>query len=122
MERILERMREIRRAVFLDPNEREKKIDKFLNNFITIDDSQLIKIKESNHDNCIICIDDFDIDDEIIYLECSHLFHVGCIKKWFLYHNTCPLCKKTYDFGDNEFNPFFIRENVIRFGIDDNII
>ena len=88
--------------------DRVKKIEKILSNPIKIDDSQLIKIKESNHDSCIICLDDFNIDDNMINLECSHFFHEECIKKWFLYNNKCPLCKKEYNFDNNEIKNYSI--------------
>ncbi len=37
-------------------------------------------------------------------MPCSHLFHENCIIKWLLQKNFCPLCKKSYNFGNNNSN------------------
>ena len=68
-------------------------------------------MKDSNRDNCIICLSDCIIGDEVINLPCSHLFHEDCIIQWLSYKNKCPLCKKSYNYannnnGNNEDNHF----------------
>ncbi|KAK6142412.1 hypothetical protein DH2020_022760 [Rehmannia glutinosa] len=47
------------------------------------------------HKLCSVCLDClFQEDDKIARLEsCGHEYHVGCIKKWLLRKNFCPLCK-----------------------------
>ncbi|XP_051150337.1 ERAD-associated E3 ubiquitin-protein ligase HRD1A-like [Andrographis paniculata] len=45
---------------------------------------------------CIVCRDDLRKEvetKEIARLECGHLYHVYCIKKWLRLKNTCPLCR-----------------------------
>lgn len=42
---------------------------------------------------CSICQEEYEIADEIGKLHCGHAYHVGCIKKWLLRKNTCPVCK-----------------------------
>lgn len=44
--------------------------------------------------NCPICFDDYFIDKlDSIKLECGHIHHKKCIKRWLNYNNTCPLCR-----------------------------
>ena len=49
-----------------------------------------------NNDNndCCICLDKFNENDELIVLKCNHRFHTKCIINWFEKELTCPLCRK----------------------------
>jgi hypothetical protein len=53
------------------------------------------------HDNkCLICIDDFVIEDNIVKTKCCHLFHYDCLKKWLCDEsNKCPVCRIEIDKG-----------------------
>ncbi|KAE8717087.1 putative Ribosomal protein L34e superfamily protein [Hibiscus syriacus] len=51
-----------------------------------------IKVKESGSD-CIICLEEFEIDEEAREMPCKHVFHSGCIEKWLQIHGTCPVCR-----------------------------
>ena len=42
---------------------------------------------------CIICLEDFKINDTVIYLPCLHFFHSNCITLWIEKKANCPLCK-----------------------------
>ena len=42
---------------------------------------------------CVICLDDFQENDEILSLPCVHIYHAECIKEWLRKRNTCPICK-----------------------------
>lgn len=44
---------------------------------------------------CTICFVDFEDGDRIGDLECRHLYHVSCLKKWIGRKNSCPLCSST---------------------------
>ena len=70
-------------------NEENKKIEELLQ------DTQLTKEILSKIDNkqCLICLDDYQINENICYLPCFHLFHSDCIKAWVKKSNKCPLCK-----------------------------
>ena len=55
---------------------------------------------------CPICLDDMmsyreeQVDNTSIVVEtvkCSHKFHLNCIKVWFRYSHTCPLCRSAVD-------------------------
>ena len=41
---------------------------------------------------CSICLDS-NIDD-IVKLECEHLFHKNCIIQWVDIKNDCPICRE----------------------------
>lgn len=43
--------------------------------------------------NCIICLGDYDMDEEIIALQCLHKFHEECIIKWLEKDAKCPICQ-----------------------------
>ncbi|KAH7142047.1 hypothetical protein EDB81DRAFT_797817 [Dactylonectria macrodidyma] len=44
---------------------------------------------------CVICLEPMQGRQMIRSLPCEHVFHSGCITKWFLkQHGTCPVCKK----------------------------
>jgi hypothetical protein len=54
------------------------------------------KIKQDNiclGEKCSICLDQFKIDENVITLKCKHITHSGCLRRWFLEHNTCPQCR-----------------------------
>ena len=43
---------------------------------------------------CAICLENFDNEDLIINLNCSHIFHNSCLEKWLSeYNNKCPKCR-----------------------------
>lgn len=44
-------------------------------------------------DVCIICQCDYENRDKIGTLDCGHEYHAGCLKKWLLVKNVCPICK-----------------------------
>ncbi|KAJ4969721.1 hypothetical protein NE237_002820 [Protea cynaroides] len=44
--------------------------------------------------NCVICLEEYKDRDEVGTLNnCSHDYHVNCIKKWLSVKNVCPICK-----------------------------
>lgn len=44
---------------------------------------------------CTICQMDYNDQEKIGMLDCSHEYHVDCIKKWLAVKNSCPVCKCT---------------------------
>ena len=48
---------------------------------------------EKKKKNCVICMEDFKIGDEVLFIPCLHVFHKNCIVEWFKDHNDCPVCK-----------------------------
>ena len=53
-----------------------------------------IKADKNHCDTCIICLQDINLNDEIIILKCPghHYFHGDCIKEWLHQKIKCPIC------------------------------
>ncbi|KAG6946914.1 hypothetical protein JG687_00016440 [Phytophthora cactorum] len=56
----------------------------------------------ANVDQCMICLDDVDLDtshqiglngNSPIVLQCKHAFHRECIFEWLLFQYQCPVCR-----------------------------
>ena len=52
----------------------------------------LSKLNEENK-RCIICLEEYKIDDITLVLPCFHFFHKNCIINWSKKKAICPLCK-----------------------------
>ena len=56
-------------------------------------------IQDNLSDNCSICLENYLKNDKIIKLDCDHIFHKKCLKKWFKIlidkseDLNCPLCR-----------------------------
>ena len=70
-------------------NEENKKIEELLQDF-KLTEEILSKIENKQ---CLICLDDYQLNENVCYLPCFHLFHSDCIKSWVRKSNKCPLCK-----------------------------
>lgn len=44
--------------------------------------------------NCTICLEDFNLGDNIRTLTCNHIYHTGCIDDWLTINNSCPVCRQ----------------------------
>lgn len=69
---------------------------------------QSLKLKKSTctkhvqKEDCPICLNDFDDNEEVCFLDCTHMFHQNCIVEWVRKKNTCPLCRcKLYEKRDD---------------------
>ena len=50
----------------------------------------------SDKETCAICVDEFQQEDMVRILPCSHFFHPDCIDPWLTEHSSmCPLCKQS---------------------------
>ncbi|KAL1364373.1 hypothetical protein HN51_012578 [Arachis hypogaea] len=56
-------------------------------------------------ERCAVCLTDFEQEDEIRRLvNCTHVFHRGCVDRWMGYdQSTCPLCRTPF-IPDDFFN------------------
>ena len=62
---------------------------KRLNNIMEITREE-IEAEELDH-TCVICQYDIEVGK---ILDCKHIFHLKCLKKWVLNENSCPSCKR----------------------------
>lgn len=42
---------------------------------------------------CSICYDAISSATGQVTLACSHVYHLGCVGRWFQDHSSCPLCR-----------------------------
>ena len=53
------------------------------------------ELKDNLKDKCAICIDSMETTQEVIELDCKHIYHSQCIIEYFTKYNyKCPCCKK----------------------------
>ena len=45
-------------------------------------------------DECPICLDNYQVNRDIMNLDCNHIFHHDCINLWLKDNNTCPQCRE----------------------------
>ncbi|KAJ3273697.1 hypothetical protein HDV01_003976 [Terramyces sp. JEL0728] len=49
-------------------------------------------VVDNEHNQCCICISEYENDQVLRQLSCSHYFHQSCIDEWLSINATCPLC------------------------------
>jgi hypothetical protein len=101
-------LRQERRQELLNRREEELMniaMEQSLNHYKTQEKKTNIKLniesKKSTinliHEKCAICTSEFEIDQNITYLECNHVLHTECIKEWVMYKAECPICRGKID-------------------------
>ena len=71
---------------------RDNNNEAFFKNFLKIcHEDKFNKNKYKNHEKCIICLMNFQNDEQILILPCLHIFHKQCIINWLKNRKTCPL-------------------------------
>merc|ERR1719517_128279 len=50
------------------------------------------KPEVSRETSCAVCLADFENQERLCQLPCSHKFHGPCIGKWLARNRRCPLC------------------------------
>ncbi|KAH7649862.1 hypothetical protein FG379_001706 [Cryptosporidium bovis] len=50
-------------------------------------------------DTCIVCRDTLYIGSKKI--PCGHVFHLDCLKSWFIQQQTCPICRSPINIQDD---------------------
>ena len=73
----------------LNPLQNQVNIDAIMN----LLPSSVVTEEKEGDNNCIICLNDMKIGDNVTSLPCLHVFHTDCIKQWLQSKNSCPICK-----------------------------
>ncbi|KAK6133688.1 hypothetical protein DH2020_032598 [Rehmannia glutinosa] len=42
---------------------------------------------------CVVCMEEFSGECEVVSMPCEHVFHEDCIKKWLRTSHYCPVCR-----------------------------
>tara|TARA_Y100001970_G_C14131053_1_gene801735 strand:- start:900 stop:1382 length:483 start_codon:yes stop_codon:yes gene_type:complete len=45
--------------------------------------------------SCSICLEEFNSEKEIAFLDCKHMYHMDCIIEWIKNEVSCPLCRNS---------------------------
>ena len=48
---------------------------------------------DKKYDECSICTDKYQKNEDVSVLDCGHIYHLKCIKEWGKYKPVCPVCK-----------------------------
>lgn len=72
---------------------------------IKYDDEKISDDVKKKNSTCHICLEDFDKDSDIRFIQCNHLFHKDCIDKWISTESyKCPICRKEVSEGKPDTN------------------
>ena len=64
--------------------------------FSDIEFAKMVSLVNKEQVNtCPICLE--LLDNDTIKLDCSHIYHSNCIKKWLIHNESCPTCRKYID-------------------------
>ncbi|EAR83657.2 zinc finger, C3HC4 type (RING finger) protein, partial (macronuclear) [Tetrahymena thermophila SB210] len=56
--------------------------------------SQLLKVsKQQDVGNCVVCLCDFEDDENVRSTYCKHVFHSECLTDWMKKNESCPYCR-----------------------------
>lgn len=47
------------------------------------------------NNNCVICLEEYNDDDEIIKVKCNHLYHMNCYDEFVKTSQKCGICRES---------------------------
>lgn len=50
------------------------------------------EVDDEEEPHCSICLGEYETDEQLVKLPCSHVYHDECISSWTSNHTKCPLC------------------------------
>lgn len=60
--------------------------------------TRIITNEENKENNqCVICLNEYKMGEEVKETQCKHKYHKECIKDWFKENNTCPTCRRNLE-------------------------
>ncbi|PQQ19547.1 E3 ubiquitin-protein ligase RING1-like [Prunus yedoensis var. nudiflora] len=69
----------------------------------SIDAMPCVRIVEGHGGSeCVICLEQFEIDGVAKEMPCKHRFHGCCIEKWLKIHGSCPVCRYNMPVDEEE--------------------
>jgi hypothetical protein len=78
-------------ANYFDDENNMRQISEKLN----LKEEKVTKQMLDDNKECIICLCAYDVDNDIISLNCKHTYHSNCLKIWLSMRNKiCPTCKR----------------------------
>lgn len=80
------------RRVFHDSNIQRINPLQSAGNIILISDEN----KSTDNSTCVICQNNTVNGEQWRILPCNHGFHRYCVDTWLITHNTCPICRSTF--------------------------
>jgi hypothetical protein len=89
-------IREYRREYMRELNQERPDINIIRQCISSVNESEI-----DDSEKCVICLDDYDYDNNIGKLECEHKYHQKCIERWLMEKTICPLCKYNVLSSDN---------------------
>lgn len=54
-----------------------------------------VNVVTDTNKSCIICLENYKLDELLTTLPCTHSFHKLCLEGWLQSHATCPICRQT---------------------------
>lgn len=86
-----------------NPPASKEEVDKLQKVTITKDTLNEIALCKTGESCCSVCKDDYEIDQSIIKLPCSHHFHDECLLPWLKERNSCPTCRFELKTDDSDY-------------------
>ncbi|KAK6343290.1 hypothetical protein TWF730_010884 [Orbilia blumenaviensis] len=62
----------------------------------TINSLPKVKVTQAEVDDgteCVVCQDEYKVDEEVVKLPCKHIYHGECVTRWLETHDACPICR-----------------------------
>ena len=57
----------------------------------------VLKRKKKFKKDCCICLTDIQVENEARITSCRHRYHYDCIKQWSYKENSCPQCRRRFN-------------------------